>query len=97
MVSLDLDLYVATASELQRLLSWGIITSVNLVNWYLDQIDRHNHHGLELRAVVATAPRSLALEEAERLDSERAEGKLRSAAHGIPILVKVCRGTVHTN
>jgi hypothetical protein len=96
MVSFDLDLYIATAGELQHLLSRGIVTSVDLVNWYLDQIDRHNHRGLELHAVVATTPRSLALDDAERLDSERAEGRLRSAAHGIPILVKVCRGTMHT-
>lgn len=78
-----------SAQELQRRLSAGETTSVELVNLFLDQIDRHNHQGLKLKAVISSMPREVAAKTAIVLDRERKEGKLRSALHGIPVIVKV--------
>ncbi|KAI0206693.1 amidase signature domain-containing protein [Astrocystis sublimbata] len=89
------DILTATAGDLRGLLSAGRISSVALVRIYLEQIARHNRSGQNLRAVVAVAPYESLLEQAEALDAERAKGKIRSPAHGIPILVKdnICTST----
>lgn len=77
------------AHELQQKLAAGETTSVALVALFLDQIERHNHQGRKLRAVLATAPRDVAVRRAQALDDERARGSVRGALHGIPIIVKV--------
>ena len=41
----------------------------------------------ELHAVNVVSP--VAFDEAARLDEERADGKIRSILHGLPLLVKV--------
>lgn len=84
-----IDLARATASGLQTLLNSGEITSVDLVEQSLEQIELHNTRGLNLRALIFVAPEKLALARAAELDAERAAGKLRGPLHGIPILVKV--------
>ncbi len=78
----------ATAHELQQRLATGL-TSVELVEACLAQIERHNHNGMKLNAIVSVCPREIAIEQARRCDKERAEGKVRSAIHGIPIVLKV--------
>jgi amidase len=75
-----------TAFELQELLSKGVLTSVDALNVYLEQIGTHNGW---LKADIAQPPRHRLFERAELLDSERREGKVRGPLHGIPILVKV--------
>lgn len=75
-----------TARDLQSALSSGAITSVEIVNVYLAQIERHNDW---LRAVLQVAPKHFLLERAGTLDKERQEGLLRGPLHGIPVLVKV--------
>ena len=85
----SLDLLNISAVELTSLLSNGSLTSLELVQAYLAQIDAHNHKGLCLNAVISTAPQGLLFDLAKRLDAERATGKLRSPLHGIPIIVKV--------
>ncbi|KND88994.1 putative amidase [Tolypocladium ophioglossoides CBS 100239] len=76
------------AHELQQRLATGQTTSVELANLFLDQIDRHNHQGRKLRAVLSTVPRDVAVRHAWALDEERARGSVRGALHGIPIIVK---------
>jgi amidase len=51
-------------------------------------IERDNHHGLNLRAVIQTAPTDKVLHIASMLDDERARGLSRGLLHGIPMLVK---------
>ncbi|MCJ1378434.1 hypothetical protein MMC17_001532 [Xylographa soralifera] len=75
----------AMASELQSFLGSGKVTSAQLVEVYLHEIEAHNDY---LKAVIAIAPRASLLEKAQVLDKERSNGKLRSQLHGIPILVK---------
>lgn len=92
---MDLDLPNITAIELTNLLSADKLTSVELVQACLAQIDAHNHKGLCLNAVISTAPDGLLFDLAKRLDEERRNGKIRSALHGIPIILKVSAPSVN--
>lgn len=85
----SLDLLTITSTELQRLLSNHYVTSENLVDAYMDQIQRQNHNGLKLNAMISVADRDFIRKTAHNLDRERQQGKIRSALHGIPITVKV--------
>ena len=82
----SVDLLAATAGDLQRDLSSGILTSVELVNACLDQIERHDDY---LHAVISKPPRAYLVEQAQKLDVERKMKGMRSKLHGIPILIKV--------
>lgn len=88
--SLHLDLLTVTAEELLFHLEIGHISSVQLVQRYLTQIEAHNKNGLSLHAVIDVAPKTEVLDIAGQLDYERRMGKSRGSLHGIPILVKVC-------
>ena len=85
-MSTSIDLLAATAGDLQRELSSGNLTSVELVNACLDQIERHDDY---LHAVISRAPRAHVVEQAQKLDLERQTGRIRGKLHGIPILIKV--------
>lgn len=85
----SVELLSLDAATLQTKLESGAITSAELVEQYLAQIEKHNKHGLSLNALIAITPRQLLLTRAAELDKERNEGKVRSKLHGIPILVKV--------
>ncbi|WP_331271908.1 amidase [Motilibacter aurantiacus] len=83
------DVVSMGVAELQALLKQGKVTSVQLVQAYLDRIQAYeNAYGSQpgVNAVIATSRTALA--EARRLDAERKSGKVRGALHGIPILVK---------
>jgi amidase len=84
-----LDLLNHTAADIQRLIADGSLTTVELVKSCLEQIERHNYNGINLRAVIDAAPLDSGIKQAERLDHERATKGLRSPMHGIPVLVKV--------
>lgn len=76
------------AHEYARLVETGQLTSQQVVAAFLDQIDRHNHHGLHVNALLSVCPRQLAISQARRLDDERRRGKVRSPLHGMPIVLK---------
>ena len=80
------NLLTATAGDMQRSLSSGILTSVELVNACLDQIEQHDDY---LHAVISKPPRMILVEQAEKLDVERKMNGARGKLHGIPILIKV--------
>nr|XP_019049186.1 hypothetical protein I302_02967 [Kwoniella bestiolae CBS 10118]OCF28116.1 hypothetical protein I302_02967 [Kwoniella bestiolae CBS 10118] len=84
----NFDFLQTSIREVQQLLKEGKITSVQLVEAYLNRIERDNQAGMALRAVIATAPRDLVLSIASGLDEERSRGEIRSELHGIPVLVK---------
>lgn len=81
-----------SAHEYRVLMQDGRLSSEDLVNCFLDQIERHNKRGLKLNAILSVCPRAVAISQAKALDEERRQGKTRSELHGIPIIVKV-RGT----
>src|SRR4051812_45255775 len=69
--------------ELQAALRSGRVTSHQLVLLYLARIATWDD---QLDATLTVNPR--ALDEADALDRERAQGKLRGPLHGIPIALK---------
>src|SRR5947207_2638957 len=75
-------------ADLRTALSGGRVTSHELVLRYLARIATHEH-----RLHAALAVNAHALEEADRLDRERAQGTLRGPLHGIPIALK---DNIHT-
>ena len=99
MDAIELDLLRLSAAQLQILLEDGRLTSERLVGVYLDQIDRHNHKGACLHAVISTISRQQAVKEARKLDRERSrrmrESIPRGPLYGIPIIIKVpCQDSI---
>nr|WP_231135121.1 amidase family protein [Motilibacter deserti] len=64
----------------------GQLTSVQLVQAYIDRIEALNKRGPGLNAV--TQLNENALKDAAKADAERAAGIVRGPAHGLPVLVK---------
>ena len=79
---------------LQRKLDAGVLTSVELVQACLAQIDKHDQQGAKLNAMISIVPKPILMERSAQLDRERKAGRVRSPLHGIPILVKVCHFTI---
>lgn len=90
MSSSSFNVLTTNAVDLQRLLAENKLTSVEIVQQYFEQIDRHEP---VLNALTSAAPRDKVLSAAAVLDEERRNGKIRSAFHGIPIVLKVGRVT----
>ena len=82
----SLDLLRVTARGLQDHLRAGDCSNVDTVERYLNQIKRYDSY---LHAMIDLAPRPSLLKQAQQLDLERAEGKVRSKLHGIPVIIKV--------
>src|SRR5580658_2940213 len=73
----------ATIPEMRAAMEQKRVTSRELVNQYLIRIAVYDH---TLHAAITINPN--ALKEAEQLDRERAQGKIRGPLHGIPIALK---------
>jgi amidase len=73
----------ASISEMRTAMEQKRITSRELVTQYLIRIAIYDH---TLHAAIAI--NANALKEAEQLDRERAQGKIRGPLHGIPIALK---------
>jgi amidase len=76
----------ASAGEQQAAMSDGRVTSEQLVQAYLQRIERVDKSGPKLNAVIALNRHALA--DARRLDAERRAGRVRGPLHGVPILLK---------
>jgi amidase len=84
----DFDPLVVSAFELSELMNAQAISSTEIVELYLYQIEQHNRRGRQLRALISVAPRHELLKIAKKLDEERLRGKIRGPLHGIPIVLK---------
>jgi amidase len=80
------DLTLATLPEIQAALADGSVTSEQLVRQSLDRIAAFDTEGPALNAMIVVNDR--ALDEARRLDAERAEPGPRGPLHGIPVILK---------
>ena len=74
--------------DLQKALADGRLTSRQLVVEYLTRIALYED---QLKAIITVNPR--VLDEADAMDRERAQGRLRGPLHGIPIALK---DNIHT-
>ncbi len=75
-----------TITALQEKLQHGGLTSAQLVELYLDRIEKLDSGGPAVHAVIETNPDAPAI--AAALDGERQAGKMRGPLHGIPVLIK---------
>ncbi|KAG2417682.1 hypothetical protein HFD88_008901 [Aspergillus terreus] len=73
----------ASVDDLQQRMSNGSLTSVQLLDCYLDRIYQTQPY---LNAILQLNPDAHAI--AHRLDKERAKGHIRGPLHGIPFIVK---------
>ena len=85
----SLDLIAESAADLQERLISGSLTSVELVKGCLEQIEKYDRKGLNLRSMIAIAPETKLIERAEILDAERLAGRSLSPLHGLPIIIKI--------
>ncbi|KUL84917.1 hypothetical protein ZTR_07885 [Talaromyces verruculosus] len=79
------DVLTTTAVDLQHLLTQQKLTSVQILESYFAQIDRHEPF---LNALISPAPRDKVLAIAAALDAKRKTSGSRSPFHGIPIVLK---------
>ena len=82
------DVVETTIPEMQQALDEGRVTSRELVEAYLVRIAMHEE---DVNATIAVNPRALQI--ADSLDRERAEGRVRGPLHGIPVALK---DNIHT-
>ena len=80
----------ATIPEMQKAMAEKRLTSRELVTLYLVRIATYEDR---VNAALAVNPR--ALEEADQLDRERAQGRVRGPLHGIPVALKDNIHTTH--
>lgn len=77
----------ATITDVQTRMRAGEITSEQLVQWYLDRIQRFDRKGPALQAIVNLNPQ--ALERARELDQHlKKTSQFKGPLHGVPVLVK---------
>ncbi len=72
-----------TVSELQQKMSAGELTSLQIVESFLERINAIDQ---EVNSIIELNPDAQSA--AAKLDAERIGGRLRGALHGIPILIK---------
>jgi amidase len=84
--TVSFDPEAATIAELQAAMQTGALTSVQIVQTYLERIEAIDRSGPMLNAVIELNPDALQI--AAELDAEREAGHIRGPLHGIPIMVK---------
>jgi amidase len=75
-----------TISQLQQGYREGKYTVRQVVADYLTRIEAIDYKGPELNSIIYVNPEAIQI--AEALDKELAEGKIRGPLHGVPILLK---------
>ena len=83
---MTIDVVELGIADAQRQMVAGEFTARQLTQAYLDRIATLDRAGPSLNSVIEL--NAAALEDADRLDAERASGKIRGPLHGIPLLLK---------
>jgi amidase len=76
----------ATIAGLQAAMTRGALSSLDLVNMYLERISSLDESGPRINAVLQVNPDARRI--ARALDSERKQGHVRGPLHGIPVMLK---------
>ena len=76
----------ATIPGIQTAFDEGILTSEQLVQFYLSRIAAYDDDGPNLNSILTINPEALAT--ARALDAERRQQGPRGPLHGIPVLLK---------
>lgn len=79
----SVDITKMDINDISESLQKGYLTSELLVKLYIERIEEYDDDFLTIREINEKA-----LDEARQLDEERKNGHIRSAIHGIPLLVK---------
>ena len=87
------DVFEASITEIRDALDGGQVSSVQLVQQYLDRILAYDKQGPKLNSIVRVNPKALA--QAQALDTERQRTGSRGPLHGVPIVVKDNYNTDH--
>ena len=82
----DFELNEVTIDTLQQKMQNKEYTSRSITELYLKRIDEIDKAGPKLNAVIQINPDALDI--ADAMDKERANGKVRGPLHGIPVLIK---------
>jgi len=82
----DFELNEVTITELQEKMASGKLSSEQITQLYLKRIDEVDKKGPAINAVIEINPDAISI--AKAMDDERKAGKVRSALHGIPVLLK---------
>ncbi len=77
------SLFELSVSQAIAAMQSGEFSSEQLTRYYLERIE---HYNPMLNAVIATSPD--AIEQAQKLDKQRAEGHIHGPLHGIPVILK---------
>ena len=80
------QLLEAGVEEIQAAYGAGTLTSVELVQAYLDRIAAYDQNGPAITSIISVHPD--ALSQAAALDDERRQNGTRGPLHGIPVLLK---------
>lgn len=72
--------------DLQQEMDQGELTSVELVKFFLNRIQKYDQQGPKLRSIINV--NECAVEQARELDEERKKKGKRSNLHGIPVVIK---------
>ncbi|MCG8579517.1 MAG: amidase [Bacteroidales bacterium] len=82
----DFILSEMTVSDLQNKMKSGELSSKQIVELYLQQIENIDKSGPGLNSVIEVNGEAVAI--ANGLDDERARGEVRGPLHGIPVILK---------
>lgn len=82
----NIDLEELTIPQVRALIDDGSITIRRLTELFLERIESIDKSGPALNSIIVTNPDALAI--ADRLDAELKSGTIRSALHGMPVILK---------
>jgi amidase len=80
------QLQEATIADIQAAMAADALTSVELVQLYLNRIEAYDDQGPALNALITVNPEALAI--AAEMDAARQAGEILGPLHGIPIILK---------
>ncbi len=83
---MSFDLLETTIADVHAAYKSGDLTCRQLVESYLDRIEKYDKQGPAINAIISINP--AALKEADRLDAEFKKGCPVGPLHGIPIIMK---------